>query len=236
MQRRFVIGIALLCILITSTSPMISSVSGEDEIYKPGFVEWNVNDNHRIYISGPANDVNLTRDYLGATMGNVMIRSGQSASIGPLQMPPLEMGFTGTFEISTYVAAYVQAGTGLPLAQCRTNFPVTIETQVQIGDYLYTGSVTANVYESSAEAHNMSTQIEIENITALPEEVISYSMTASTACPANINIEWGGDGVMAGGIVIKGDLFSPEVEVTVDDSRLAPVSYTHLTLPTICSV
>jgi len=223
MQRRFLIGIALLCILITSTSPMISSVSGEDEIYKPGFVEWNVNDNHRIYISGPANDVNLTRDYLGATMGNVMIRSGQTASIGPLQMPPLEMGFNGTFEISTYVAAYVQAGTGLPLAQCRTNFPVTIETQVEIGNYLYTGSVTANVYESSADAHNMSTQIEIENISARPGEVISYSMTASTACPANINIEWGGDGVMAGGIVIKGDLFSPEVEVTVDDSRLAHI-------------
>ena len=87
---------------------------------------------------------------------------------------------------------------------------MTIDTQLQIGDFSYFGSVTKNVYESAAEAHNMSTQIEIANITARPGDIITYSMTASTTCPANINLEWGGDGVFAGGIEIRGNLFSPE--------------------------
>ena len=223
MQRRWIALIALLCIVIPSISPLISNASGEDEIYEAGFVEWDVNNLHRIYISGPENDVNLTRDYQGAAMGNVQIRTGQSASVGPLSMPPLEMGFNGTFEISTYVAAYVQAGTGIPVFQCRTNNPVTIDTQVQIGDFSYSGSITEFVYESAADAHNMSTTVEIANITARPGDIITYSMSASTSCPASINIEWGGDREFAGGIVIQGNLFAPEVEVTVDDSSLAHI-------------
>ena len=209
--------------LIPSFTSVITNASAEDEIYEAGFVEWDINNVHRIYISGAGNDVNLTRDYQGASMGNVLIRSGQSASIGPLSMPPLEMGFNGSFNISTYIAAYVQAGTGFPLAQCRTNNPVTIDTQVQIGDFIYSGTVVDNVYESSADAHNMSTDVSIGNITAREGDIITYSLSASTNCPYNINLEWGGSNEFSGGIVIQGDLFSPEVEVTVDDSRLAHI-------------
>ena len=230
MQGRSIALFALLCMCLTLVSPIVKNADAEDDLYEPGFVEWNVNNLHRIYLSGVEESVNLTRDREAASMGNVLIRTGQSASIGPLSMPPLEMGFNGTFNISTYVAAYVQAGTGLPLLQCRTSNPVTIDTQLQIGDFSYFGSVTKNVYESAAEAHNMSTQIEIANITARPGDIITYSMTASTTCPANINLEWGGDGVFAGGIEIRGNLFSPEVEVTVDDSRIAHIQLTA-TLP-----
>ncbi len=223
MQRRWIAIFALLCIFIPSVGPFISNASAADETYEAGFVEWDVNNNHRIYISGTANDVNLTRDYQGAAMGSIGIRSGQGASIGPLSMPPLEMGFNGTFNISTYVAAYVQAGTGFPLAQCRTNNPVTIDTQIQIGDFSFSSTVTDFVYESSADAHNMSAELQIANITARPGDIITYSMSASTNCPSNINIEWGGSKEFSGGIVIQGDLFSPDVEITVDDSKLAHI-------------
>ena len=121
------------------------------------------------------------------------------------------------------MGAYVQAGTGFPLAQCRTSNPVTIDTQVQIGDFSYFGTVTDFVYESSADAHNMSTEIQIANISAQQGDVITFSLSASTNCPYNINIEWGGSNEFSGGIVIEGDLFSPEVEVTVDDSKLAHI-------------
>ena len=236
MQRKAIALFALSCICLVSISPVIQNANAQDEIYEPGFVEWDINNLHRIYLTNVEESVNLTRDKEAASMGNVLIRTGQTASIGPLSMPPLEMGFSGTFNVSTYLAAYVQAGTGLPLLQCRTNNPVTLETQLQIAEpggeirYTYIGSITENVYESAAEAHNMSTQIEIGNITAKPGDVISYSMTASTSCPANINLEWGGDGVFAGGIEIRGNLFSPEVEVTVDDSRIAHIQLTA-TLP-----
>ena len=223
MQRRWVAIFALLCICVPTLTPVITNASGEDEIYEPGYVRWEGNQLHRIYLSGAESEVNLTRDYQGSAMGSTQLQAGQSVSIGPLSMPPLEMGFSGSFEISTFIAAYVQAGTGFPLAQCRTQFPVTIETVVQIGNYSYFGSVTENVYRSAGEAHNLSTQIEIANISAFSTDVISYSMTATTSCPYSINLEWGGSGEYAGGIVIVGDLFSPVVEVTVDDARLAHI-------------
>ena len=223
MQRRWMAIFALLCISIPALTPVITNASGEDEIYEPGYVRWEGNQYHRIYLSGAESEVNLTRDYQGSAMGNSLLQAGQSVSIGPLSMPPLEMGFSGSFEISTFIAAYVQAGTGFPLAQCRTQFPVTIEAQVQIGNYSYFGSVTENVYRSAGEAHNLSTQVEIANISAMPNDIISYSMTATTSCPYSINLEWGGSGEYAGGIVIVGDLFSPVVEVTVDDAKLAHI-------------
>ena len=223
MQRRWMAIFALLCICIPTLTPVITNASGEDDIYEPGYVRWEGNQLHRIYLSGAESEVNLTRDYQGSAMGSTQLQAGQSVSIGPLSMPPLEMGFSGSFEISTYIAAYVQAGTGFPLAQCRTQFPVTIETVVQIGNYTYSGSVTENVYRSAGEAHNLSTQVEIANISAMPNDVISYSMTATTSCPYSINLEWGGSQEYAGGIVIMGDLFSPVVEVTVDDARLAHI-------------
>ena len=223
MQRRWMAIFSLLCICIPVLTPVITNASGEDEMYEPGYVRWEGNQLHRIYLSGAESEVNLTRDYQGSAMGSTQLQAGQGVSIGPLSMPPLEMGFNGSFEISTFIAAFVQAGTGFPLAQCRTQFPVTIETQVQIGNYNYFGSVTENVYRSAGEAHNLSTQVEIANISARPGDVISYSMTATTSCPYSINLEWGGSGEYAGGIVIVGDLFSPVVEVTVDDARLAHI-------------
>ena len=223
MQRRWIALIALLCIVIPSVGPLITNASAADETYEAGFVEWDVNKHHRIYISGPANDVNLTRDYQGADMGSVGLTFGQSASIGPLSMPPLEMGFNGTFNISTYVAAYVQAGTGLPLAQCRTSNPVTIDTQIQIGDFSFFSTVTEFVYESSAKPLNMTSEVQMANITAREGDVITYSMSASTNCPSNINIEWGGSNEFSGGIVIQGNLFAPEVEITIDDSKIAHI-------------
>ena len=230
MQRRWIALIALLCIVVPSIGPFISNTSAAGETYEPGFVEWDINNNHRIYLSGTANDVNLTRDYQGASMGNVVIRSGQSASIGPLTMPPLEMGFNGSFNISTYVAAYVQAGTGIIPLQCRTSNPVTIDTQVQIGDFTYFGTFTDFIYETSADAHNMTTEVQMANITARPGDIVQLSMSASTNCPYNINLEWGGSNEFSGGIVITGNLFSPEVEVTVDSAKLAHIQFVA-TLP-----
>ena len=223
MQGRWIALIALLCVLIPTTGPLISNASGDDTTYEAGFVEWNVNSIHRIYLDGPLNDVNLTRDYQAASTGSMGITSGQSASTGVIEMPPLEMGFNGSFGISTYVAAYVQSGPGFTWAQCQTQNPVTIDTQVQIGDFSYFGTKTEQVYEGSASPVNMSTELQVVNISAQQGDVITYSMTASTNCPYNINIDWGGSKEFSGGIVIEGNLFSPEVEVTVDDSKLAHI-------------
>ena len=225
MQSRCIVIISLFLLALPSSHYLINSVNAADDIYEPGFVEWDINNHHRVYLTGAENEVNLTRDYQAASMGNVEIRSGQPASIGPISLPPLEMGFSGTFNISTYISAWVQAGTGLPLLQCRTQNPVNLDVTVTIGSFTYIASTQEFVYESSGDAHNLSTEVQMENITALPGDSISYSMQASTNCPYVINLEWGGSGVFSGGIILEGDLFSPEVEVTVDDARIAHIQF-----------
>ena len=64
-------------------TPVITNASGEDEIYEPGYVRWEGNQFHRIYLSG-ASGFNLTRDYQGSAMGSTQLQAGQSVSIGPL--------------------------------------------------------------------------------------------------------------------------------------------------------
>ena len=231
MQRGWIAIFALLCISIPAIGPMITNASAEDTEYEPGYVNWEGKNLHRIYLSGSGEDVNLTRDYLGKGMGNIQLSpTQQSVSIDTISMPPLETGFNGSFEISTFVAAYVVSGSGVLWGQCRDETPVTIETQVTIGNYTYFGSASEAITETSGESHNLSTEVEFANITAWPGDIISFSMTASSACPASINVEWGGNSVKSGGIVIQGELTYPEVEVTVDDSRLAHVQFTP-TLP-----
>ncbi|MGB0603153.1 MAG: hypothetical protein ACPGNS_06115, partial [Candidatus Poseidoniaceae archaeon] len=63
MQRRWMAIFALLCICIPSLTPVITNASGEDEIYEAGYVRWEGNQYHRIYLSGAESEVNLTRDY-----------------------------------------------------------------------------------------------------------------------------------------------------------------------------
>ena len=73
MQRRWVAIFALLCICVPTLTPVITNASGEDEIYEPGYVRWEGNQLHRIYLSGAESEVNLTRDYQGSAMGLSLI-------------------------------------------------------------------------------------------------------------------------------------------------------------------
>ena len=143
-----------------------------DVTYEAGFVEWNVNNLHRIYISGDAEEINLTRDYQGKSEGHVQIGGAgtifnplpTSATVGPLSMPPLEMGFNGTFNISTFVSAHLVSGN--PQA-CRSQFPLTIETTVEIGNITLIGSAEAFIGDATVlDPANLSTPISMMDIEA----------------------------------------------------------------------
>ena len=230
MQGRWIGLIALLCIVVPATGPIISDVSAAEETYDAGFVEWEGKKIHNIYLSGDYEEPELTRDYQGKASGNVVIARGTSASIGPIEMPPLEMDIDGTFNISTYLAAFMETGTQSITLQCRqagsiNPYPVTIETEVKIGNYTYFGTAEEYVYESRADAQNLSTEVTMTNLSAQAGEIITYSMTASTLCPHNISIKWGESGVFSGGIMLQGELFTPEIEVTVDDAKLPHIQF-----------
>ncbi len=227
MRREWILIVALLCFTLPHVSPLVDTASAKDDYTNaPPF--WETHDQNRIYLSGDGADVNLTRDYQGASQGAVTVRSGQSASIGPLSMPPLEMGFTGQFDVSAFTAAYRVSG---DRQACQiTNAQLTIDYTIVIGSETYQSSVSKLVNEGSAKAVNMSGDVQTMNITALPGQVITFQMTASTTCIHPLSIEWGGSKEFSGGILIVGDLFAPQVEVTVDDAKLAHIEFVA-TLP-----
>lgn len=236
MRNGWILLIALLCFTLPQASPLLETAEGADETYKPGFVEWNVGQLHRIYISGDDSDINLTRDYEGTSEGSIEVGGIGSfllpvldtVSIGPLSMPPLQMGFNGTFNISTFVSAHLISGN--PQA-CRSQFPLTIETTVEIGNTTYTGSASAFIGDATVlDPANLSTEVTMMDIAGREGEIVSFSMDASTNCPSPVSINWGGQSINSGGITITGELFTPEVSVTVDDARLAHVQFVA-TLP-----
>ena len=186
MRNRWILLIALLCFTLPQASPLLETAEGADETYKPGFVEWNVGQLHRIYISGDDSDINLTRDYEGTSEGSIEVGGIGSflfpvldtVSIGPLSMPPLQMGFNGTFNISTFVSAHLVSGN--PQA-CRSQFPLTIETTVEIGNTTYTGSASAFIGDATVlDPANLSTEITMMDIAGREGEIVSFSMDAST--------------------------------------------------------
>ena len=98
--------------------PAITNASGEVTEYEPGYVNWEGKELNRIYLSDSGEDVNLTRDFVGKSSGSVPLTAGQPVSIGPLSMPPLENGFNGSYEISTYIGAYMVSGPQSDLLNC----------------------------------------------------------------------------------------------------------------------
>ena len=236
MRGVWVLLIAVLCMSLPHTSSLLDNAEAVDVTYEAGFVEWNVNNLHRIYISGDAEEINLTRDYQGKSEGHVQIGGAgtifnplpTSATVGPLSMPPLEMGFNGTFNISTFVSAHLVSGN--PQA-CRSQFPLTIETTVEIGNITLIGSAEAFIGDATVlDPANLSTPISMMDIEAREGAIISFTMVASTNCPSPVSVNWGGQNINSGGITISGDMFSPDVSVTVDDAKIAHIQFVG-TLP-----
>ena len=97
MAKGWLLLIAVLCFSLPQVSPLIDNASAIVQNYEPGYTEWELENTHRIYITGDGEDVNLTRDYKGASEGDVGINFNQQLNLGPLSLPPLENSFNGTF-------------------------------------------------------------------------------------------------------------------------------------------
>lgn len=227
MRRGWILVIALLCLTIPQLIPLVDAA---EETYEPGFTEWKINDVNRIYLSGSPEDANLTRDYQGKSQGSEIIEPYQTNSYGPFSMPPLEMGFNGTFNVSTHIAAYLAPASSHP-QWCRTfNQPLVYSAEVNIGSMVYQGQVSEIIEEGSGEPLAMVTPVIQANISAVPGDIITYQFTVQNTCQNRINVLWGGQDPVDGGITIQGQMYSPEMVVTVDNARKAHIQLSA-TLP-----
>jgi hypothetical protein len=220
MRRGWILVIALLCLTIPQLIPLADAA---EDTYEPGFTEWKVNDVNRIYLSGPDGDANLTRDYQGKAEGAITLNAGQTIQRGPFSMPPLEMGFNGTFNVSTHLAAHLAPGSVWQQACRSTSRPLIYSVQMNIGSMVYDSEVSEIIEEGSGQPMPLVTDVVQANITAVPGDVISYEFQLENTCSNPIVVLWGGQDPVDGGITIQGQMYSPEIVVTVDNARKAHI-------------
>ena len=223
MAKGWLLLIAVLCFSLPQVSPLIDNASAIVQNYEPGYTEWELENTHRIYITGDGEDVNLTRDYKGASEGDVGINFNQQLNLGPLSLPPLENSFNGTFNVSTFMAAYLAGGTNAQACSILQQ-SLTVTTTISIGGTdIFTGEHSEVVDENSASAINFSTTEQMIEINAEKGDVISMTIQAQHSCSNQITLGWGGSNVFSGGIVIRGELFTPTFNVVMDDSNLVHI-------------
>ncbi|RZD38942.1 MAG: hypothetical protein CXT71_05835 [Methanobacteriota archaeon] len=226
MAKGWLLLFAVLCFSLPQVSPLLNNVAAAGENYEAGYTEWDLKNAHRIYISGDGTDINLTRDYQGRSEGNIGISFNQQLNLGPLSLPPLENSFNGTFNVSTFVAAYLAGGTNSIACKIPVQQRLTVTTTISIGGVnIFTGEYSDVVDENSASAINFSAPEQMVEINASRGDVISMTIQAQHNCANEITLGWGGSKGLSGGIVIKGELFTPVFNIVMDDSDLVHIEF-----------
>ena len=225
----------LLCGVIFS-----SSVSANDDSYEPGFVEWTINPVEQLFVEGLSpEDAVLQRARPDNSPGGISIDTGFSGQILSLNSEPIETSFSQSVKMSVFFSVYLdqnsgpqtctrqQSGTALIPGSDATT---TLVYSVDVGGVPVYDAVVTNVVDkiSSNEAMNFSGEINDVNITANEGDVITLTVSATHNCVARARVQWGALEQNGGGIVIVGNLYQPQANILIDQSKIAHIEFRPL--------
>ena len=91
-------------------------------------------------------------------------------------------------------------------------------------------AVVTNVVDKISwnEAMNFSGEINDVNITANEGDVITLTVSATHNCVARARVQWGALEQNGGGIVIVGNLYQPQANILIDQSKIAHIEFEPL--------
>ena len=102
-------------VLTLAIIPALDSAAGEnDDIYEPGFTQWDVNNHNRLYVSGDDSDAELIRNNPPNSGQFTSFRTATPVEVFNIETPPLAEGFNASLNISTYFSAVISSGAGFP--------------------------------------------------------------------------------------------------------------------------
>ena len=136
--------------------------------YEPGFVEWTINPNERLYVEGlDVEEAVLQRGQTDSAVGGftVWLTNGP-VPVFTLQSPPVEQPVEADVFMSVYFSAILQGGGGPQTCTRQTlvDSSTTLSYSVSVGgSEVYSTSVT-QVIDTTAENDAMNFSGEVQNV------------------------------------------------------------------------
>ena len=232
-MRQRHLALVLLILLLGVTASGFAKAA-EDPVYKPGFVEWDIDQNERLFVEGlNVEEAVLQRGRTDNAVGSHPVTSGAGVvQVMTISSQPLAYGINTTVNMSVFFSAYID-GFGCP--QYCTLIPgdssFTMIYSVDAGGVpVYDAVVTQTVNtDTSNSAMNFSGETQEVYISMNAGDVFTLSLSAENRCTGStIQVQWGAFEQNSGGIIMKGQLYEPKARVEVDAERRAHIEFEPL--------
>tara|TARA_B100001093_G_scaffold207303_1_gene199245 strand:+ start:17310 stop:19640 length:2331 start_codon:yes stop_codon:yes gene_type:complete len=232
MRQRYLALVLLTLVMGVSASSLVGAA--EDPVYEPGFVEWNIDQNERLFVEGlDIEEAVLQRGRTDNAVGSHPVNSGAGiVQIMTVSSEPLVYDINATVNMSVFFSAYID-GFGGP--QYCTRIPgdssFTMIYSVDAGGVpVYDATVTQTVdTDTSNSAMNFSGDTQEVYLSMKAGDVFTLSLSAENRCTGStIQVQWGAFEQNSGGIIMKGQLYEPKARVEVDAERRAHIEFEPL--------
>jgi len=230
-------GLGLLIVALMASLSITAVVTANtDTSYEPGFVEWTVVPQERLFVEGlDIEEAVLQRGQTDSAVGGFTV--GATANPVPvftLQSLPVQQAIETNVQMSVYFSAILE-GVGGPQACTRQNIvpgdeTTTLSYVVSIGGTEIYSSSVSQVIDTVTENDAMNFSGERQNVSLImaPGDSFSLQLSVHHQCAGTqARVQWGGFEHNAGGIVMEGVIFEPEARIVVDSQRRAHVEFEH---------
>jgi hypothetical protein len=226
-------GIGALFLMLTlSLSSTVTA--NNDENFEPGFVEWTIIPNERLFVEGAdIEEAILQRGQTDSAVGGLTVGvTNDAVPVFTLQSPPVEQAIETNVMMGVYFSVILDGGGG-PQTCTRQTFvesSTTLYYSVNVGgSEVYSASVTQVVDTvTENDAMNFSGEMQNVSLSLAPGDSFTLSLSIHHQClGTQARVQWGGFEQNSGGIIMEGVIFQPEARILVDASRLAHVEFEH---------
>ncbi|HJM55551.1 MAG TPA: hypothetical protein QGI72_04825, partial [Poseidonia sp.] len=220
--------------LMFSLSMVNSVLANNDEVFEPGYVEWEINSHERLYVEGAnSEDAVLQRGQTDSAVGGFTVGvTPNPVPVFTVQSPPVEEAVNASVMMGVYFSVILDGGVGPRTCtnQVFVEKSTTLYYSVSVGgSEIYTDEVS-QVVDKVAENDAMNFSGEMKNVSLnlSPGDTITLSLDIYHQClGTQARVQWGGFDYNSGGIIMEGVLYEPEARIIVDESRLAHVELRH---------
>ncbi|MBA87603.1 MAG: hypothetical protein CMB29_06045 [Euryarchaeota archaeon] len=234
-------AISIILLILLAGVIAASTVSAQDDSYKPGYIDWEVNPVEQLFVEGMTEtSAVLQRERPDQTEGGISLDPLFNGEIFTIQSQPVQTGFSQTVKMTVFFSVYLddnvgpetcfrQQTTSLQLSDATTTLTYTVSLG---GEQIYQESVTEIVDEiTSGQAMNFSGAENEINITANPGDVFTLSLSGVHNClGSSVMVQWGGgpEPQNSGGIIMIGTLYQPEMRMILDEANIAHIEFEPL--------
>ena len=229
-------AIAFSALLLLTILMSTINTSAEDQTWEAGFVEWMVEDTHRLYVEGnDTEDSVLQRSSPDSVEGRFTMFGTPGSQLTPvfsLTSPPIVNPINASISMSVFFSAILENS---PERACTSLNPLTLNNAPTVFNYVV--SVSGNtIYDQTVSAalgevaEGTSQLYEGEfvdmNLSMAAGESFTLTVSMSHSCPGtSASMLWGGQEQNAGGIVLVGDFFKPRVEMSIDSQNIPHITF-----------